>query len=86
MSTTMERDEFISLANAIASLEEDKKDINEDIKTRINDAAEHHGIDKKVIKAAVKEYIKYEKDRAQYIVEDREKDQLLLKVINPSNE
>ena len=84
MSTTIDREEFISLARGVASLEEDKRDINEDIKTLIEDKAEVHSIDKKVLKAAIKEYIKYEKDRAAYIVEDREKDQLLLNVIEPA--
>lgn len=79
----MDRENFLQLANTVINLKNDVKDINEDIKDRIDTAAEDFGVDKKILRRAVSEYEKYQKDRAKYIAEDGEVENILNKVINP---
>ncbi len=82
----MERENFLTLARAIMNIKDEMADLRGDIKERIEAASEEHGVDKKVLRKAISEYIKYEKDKAQYLTESADIDNILNKVISTPNE
>lgn len=77
----MEKSDFIEFADRIFKLEDDKKEIAEEIKDSIAAFAENNGLDKKSIAKAVKEYKAYLKDKEEFCVIDSEVGNLVNSVI-----
>lgn len=79
--TDIQKEALLKIVEEYAALEVDKKEISENIKLMLDKYSFEYKIDKKVLKNTIKAYLKYVEDAAQYLVEDRETDQLLQKLI-----
>lgn len=79
---TMEKEKFLELVTRINSLKEEMKELREETKTIIETKAEEYEMEPKVLKKSINEYIKFQKDQAEYVAEEREVDQILSSVIN----
>lgn len=78
---SLTKEKFIEMASSIETLQEQKKDIADTIKEQVEACSEEYNIEKKYLNRAIKEYIKYSKDKAKYVDETRTVDQLLINVI-----
>lgn len=77
----IQKEVLLKIVEEYATLEADKKEIMENTKLMLDKYSFEYKVDKKVLKKTIKEYLKYVEDAAQYLVEDRETDQLLQKLI-----
>lgn len=77
----IQKEVLLKIVEEYATLEADKKEIMENTKLMLEKYSFEYKVDKKVLKKTIKEYLKYVEDAAQYLVEDRETDQLLQKLI-----
>lgn len=75
------KENFLEISDVVAKLENERKDIADDIKSRIVGCSEQFGVDKKVLTRAIKSYLKYKVDQATYLVMEGEVDKILDKVI-----
>ena len=77
----IDKEKFQQLVSAVETLENEKKEIAEEIKDKIAMAAQEGNADKKALTKAVKEYIRYKKDTQEYISQDLEISNILVSVI-----
>lgn len=81
MMTEINKVDFVNIADRIGELEDQKKESGELIKEAVEKGAESLGVNKKVLKKAVKEYLKYKEDQGAYLVEKLEIDSILTKIL-----
>lgn len=82
----MTKEEFLNFANAIESLEVDRKDAATEIKEKIETFSEQISVPKKVVRKAVKAYLKFKEDQAGYLEEESVLDNILKTVISKEGE
>lgn len=78
---SLTREKFLEIVKDVEILKERQASIAEDIKEKIAACAEEYNIEKKHLNKAVKECIKYNKDKAKYLDDTRTVDQLLVNII-----
>ena len=79
---TMEKEKFLELVGRITSLKDEMKELREEIKEVISLRADEYEMEPKTLKKSINEYVKFQKDNAEYIAEEREVDQILSTVIS----
>ena len=79
---TMEKEKFLELVGRITSLKDEMKELREEIKEVIAQRADEYEMESKTLKKSINEYVKFQKDNAEYIAEEREVDQILSAVIS----
>ena len=77
----IEKEKFNALCDKVEKLEEEKKELAEEIKDSISMAASEGNSDKKAVGKAVKEYLRYKKDTQTYISQDLEISNILCATI-----
>ena len=77
----IEKENFLALVDRITTIKDEIKEMNEEIKEAISKVAEEYSIEESVLKKAVAEYQKWQKDSQEYVVIEREVDQILSTVI-----
>ena len=71
------QDQIVTLANNIKEYEEKRKDLAKEIKEAKEDFCKDHDIKKKPLNAALKQFFVWQKDRAKFLEEVNETDQLV---------
>ncbi len=73
----MLKEDFMQIVRTYQAQEQDRKDILEDLNEKLKSTSECHNIEVKILRAAIKKYLKYEEDKDSYIEEDCAIDNLL---------
>jgi len=78
---SLTKDRFLEIVKDVEVLQERQAGIAADIKEKIAACAAEYKIEKKHLNKAVKECIKYNKDKTKYLDDTKTVDQLLVNVI-----
>lgn len=83
---SLSKEKFISVARAVETLEAEKKELVAEIKEQIESCSEEYNIDVKPLKKAIKEFLRYEKDKALYLAETNSVDQILINAMDKDSD
>lgn len=71
------QDELVALATDIRSMKDDKKEINKEIKIKLDLFCEEHEVMKKPLNGALKQFDEFLKNRPEWLATVNEQDQLI---------
>ena len=78
----MEKQDFQSIVDTYSSMQEDRKDILDDLNEKLTNYSSCHNIEITQLRKAIKSYLTYEKDKEAYLESDAVVDNILNMVID----